>query len=47
MDYIFKLSDQDAQIVINALAELPFRVSAPVIQKIQTQAAEQTKKDVE
>jgi hypothetical protein len=36
-----QLSEQDWNIVMQALAEMPFRVSAPVIQRIQQQAQAQ------
>lgn len=37
----FELTEQEAQIVVEALAELPLKVSIGVFQKIQAQAAEQ------
>lgn len=40
---IFDLTEQEAQIVIEALAELPLKISLAVFQKIQAQAAEQMK----
>jgi hypothetical protein len=37
----FQLSDQHLQIILAALAELPFRVSAAVIQELHRQATEE------
>lgn len=35
------LNEQEANLILNALAELPFKVSQPLIQKLSKQAADQ------
>jgi hypothetical protein len=42
-ELIFKLTPDEANIVGMALGELPYKISAPVIAKLQAQAAEQEK----
>jgi hypothetical protein len=41
MDYILKLSQQDVQVIINALGELPLKISANTFGSIQRQVQEQ------
>lgn len=36
--FTFTLSEQEANIILSALQELPFKVSQPVIQKLLEQA---------
>jgi hypothetical protein len=43
MELNFKLSMEMTNIIVNALGEAPYRVSAPVINELQTQAAAQMK----
>jgi len=43
MELIFKLNEQDAQIVLNALTKEPYVAVVDVINKIQQQASEQMK----
>jgi uncharacterized membrane-anchored protein len=40
-NYSFVLSEQEASIVIAALAKQPYEVVASIIQKVQAQAAKQ------
>jgi hypothetical protein len=44
MDFNFKLSEQEAQKVLNALAKEPYGEVVDVINKIQQQAVEQREK---
>lgn len=44
-EYILKLTSQELQILGLALGELPFKQSAPLINKLQTQIQEQEKED--
>lgn len=41
MEYALKLSQQDVQVIINALGELPLKVSANTFGSIHRQIAEQ------
>lgn len=41
MDYTLKLSQQDVQVIINALGELPLKISANTFGTIQRQVQEQ------
>lgn len=41
MDYTLKLSQQAVQLIVNALGELPLKVSANVFGDIQRQVQEQ------
>jgi|GEM_PF-7133823 len=41
MDFIFKVSEQSANIILQALAKTPYEVSANVIHELQKQANEQ------
>ncbi|HEX8894482.1 MAG TPA: hypothetical protein VF783_14220 [Terriglobales bacterium] len=41
MEYILKLSQQDTQLIISALAELPLKLSINVFGNIQRQVHEQ------
>ena len=43
MNYKFELTEQEAQMILNALVELPYRISSPIIAKIQSQAEVQQK----
>lgn len=40
-ELIFRLTPDEANVVGQALGELPYRIAAPVLHKLQTQAAEQ------
>ena len=42
MNYKFELTEDEANVVLAGLGELPAKVSLSVIQKIQAQAKEQT-----
>ena len=42
MNYKFELTEDEANVVLSGLGELPAKVSLSVIQKIQAQAKEQT-----
>lgn len=41
MEYTFTFTEQEANLVINAIQELPAKVANPLTQKIQQQAKEQ------
>jgi hypothetical protein len=41
MEYTLKLTEQEAQVVLNALVKEPYQVSAAVINSIQQQATKQ------
>ena len=41
MDFIFKLTEEDANIIIAGLGELQAKVAMPIISKLQKQAKEQ------
>lgn len=41
MEFNFTFNEQEANIILQALGELPFKTVAPIITKIQTQAREQ------
>jgi hypothetical protein len=43
MDFIFKLTEQEAQTVLNALVKEPYGLVVDVVNKIQQQAIEQRK----
>jgi hypothetical protein len=43
MDFTFKLNEQEAQIMLNALTKEPYGLVVDVINKIQQQAIEQRK----
>lgn len=47
MDYTIKFTAQDLQVLVNVLTEtpLPFKVSNPLLQKIQQQVNQQTTPD--
>lgn len=40
-EFTFTFTEQEANIILQALAELPFRTSAGVIAKLREQAAQQ------
>jgi hypothetical protein len=40
-NFSFVVSEQEANVIIGALAKLPFEVVAPLIQKLQAQATKQ------
>lgn len=41
MMYLIEIDDASAQLVLNALAELPIRVALPTLSAIETQLREQ------
>lgn len=41
MEYTFKLTETEANLILNAIQELPAKVANPLTQKIQLQAKEQ------
>ena len=41
MEYTIKITEQDISVLSTALVELPFKVSAPLIDKLNRQIAEQ------
>lgn len=43
--YRFEITENEANIVLAALSELPFKVSSPLIAKLQSQAQVQNKVD--
>jgi hypothetical protein len=43
MEYTFKLTEAEAQILLNALVKEPYMTVAELIAKIQAQATEQQK----
>ncbi len=43
MEYSIKLTEQELNILSAALVELPFKVAAPLVAKINQQIAEQQK----
>lgn len=45
MEFNFKLTEQEAQIVLNALIKEPYGLVVEVINKLQLQASEQIKMD--
>lgn len=45
--YTFTFTEEEAQTILNALAEMPFRLSANVIQTLQTQAQAQSMEPTE
>jgi hypothetical protein len=45
MELTFKLSEQEAQVVLNALVKEPYITVVDVINKIQQQANEQIKQE--
>lgn len=47
MEFTFKLTEEEANIVVTALQELPARVANPLTKKLQEQAAEQMPKPAE
>lgn len=47
MEYIFKITEQELHVLSAALVELPYKMSAPLIDKLNRQIAEQqSKKDM-
>ena len=44
MEYNLKLTDQDLQVLSGALSEMPFKMVAGLITKINLQIKEQTEK---
>jgi hypothetical protein len=44
MEFIFKVSEEEANLIMAALMEMPYKVSAGIIQKINQQAYEQRQK---
>lgn len=47
MEYTIKLDGKDFPVLSAALAELPYKIVAPLIDKINKQIAEQQKKEKE
>lgn len=47
MEFIFKVTEQEANIIIGALAEQPAKLTMNLIGKLQLQAKEQQTKSVE
>ena len=47
MEYNFKVDDKEANLIIQALAELPAKMSMGLIGKLQGQAQEQMKVEPE
>ena len=45
MEYIIKLTEQDLQILSAALGEIPFKIAAPLVDKLNKQIAEQQTKE--
>jgi hypothetical protein len=45
MEYTLILTQQDAQIIVNGLGELPLKVAANTFAKLQKQIAEQDEKN--
>lgn len=43
MELTFKLTEQEAQVMLNAIAKEPYGLVSSLINKIQTQADEQMK----
>lgn len=41
MEFTFKVTEQEANIIVTALQELPAKIANPVTQKLQSQAKEQ------
>lgn len=46
-ELVLKVSEQEANLVVGALAELPYKVTADLIIKLRAQAAPQLAKGVE
>lgn len=44
-DYTFTVTPQEAQIIGQALVELPYKTSATILQKLQAQLAAQQEKE--
>lgn len=42
--HTFLVNQQEADLIVQALAEVPYKVSAPLITKLQAQYLEQTQK---
>lgn len=45
MEYKLVLNEQDLQVLNMAIGELPFKVAAPLVQKLNVQLAEQNKEN--
>lgn len=45
MEYKITLTEQDLQILSAALGEIPFKIAAPFIEKLNNQIAEQQVKE--
>jgi hypothetical protein len=41
MEYKFEVTEQEANVILKALTELPFKESATIINKLHKQATEQ------
>lgn len=44
MEYTFTFTEQEANLILNAIQELPAKVANPLTQKIQQQAKEQAER---
>lgn len=44
MEFTFTLTEQEANVLLNALQEVPARIANPLTQKLQMQAREQMPK---
>lgn len=47
MEFTFKVTEQEANMIIAGLQELPAKLANPLTQKLQTQAQEQMPKQAE
>lgn len=47
MNYTFTVTGEEANIIAAALAEMPFKVASPLIQKLQMQAQQQVANSTE
>ena len=47
MEYTIKITEQDISVLSTALVELPYKLSAPLIDKFNRQIAEQANKNAD
>lgn len=45
MEYVVRLDEKDIPVLSAALVELPYRIAAPLIDRLNRQIAEQQKQD--
>jgi hypothetical protein len=45
MEFVFKLTEAEANLILAGLQEMPARLANPLTQKLQLQASEQIPKD--